>query len=61
MPKQVEIQIPAAQAWLAHAQGNRADALKHIRAAADLEDSTEKHVAMENRYARSPCVTRRKS
>ncbi len=59
--EQVEIQILAAQAWLAHAQGNRADALKHIRAAADLEDSTEKHLAMENRYARSPGVTRRKS
>ena len=47
--EQVEIQILAAQAWLAHAQGNRADALKYMRAAADLEDSTEKHVAMENR------------
>ena len=47
--EQVEIQILAAQASLAHAQGNRADALKYMRAAADLEDSTEKHVAMENR------------
>ena len=47
--EQVEIQILAAQAWLAQAQGNRADALKYMRAAADLEDSTEKHVAMENR------------
>jgi len=47
--EQVEIQILAAQAWLAHAQRNRADALKYMRAAADLEDNTEKHVAMENR------------
>jgi len=47
--EQVEIQILAAQAWLAHAQGNRADALKYMRAATDLEDNTEKHVAMENR------------
>ena len=30
--EQVEIQILAAQAWLAHAQGNRADALKYMRA-----------------------------
>jgi tetratricopeptide (TPR) repeat protein len=47
--EQVEVQILAAQAWAAHAQGGRAEGLKLIRAAADLEDSTEKHVAMENR------------
>jgi hypothetical protein len=46
---QVEIQILGAQAWLAQAQGNKADALKFMRAAADLEDGSEKHVAMENR------------
>jgi len=46
---QTEIQILAAQAWIAQGQSNRADALKLMRAAADLEDSSEKHVAMENR------------
>jgi tetratricopeptide (TPR) repeat protein len=47
--EQVEIQILSAEAWLANAQGNRDSALKFMRAAADLEDSSEKHVAMENR------------
>jgi tetratricopeptide (TPR) repeat protein len=46
---QVEIQILGAQAWLAQSRGDKADALKLMRAAADLEDSSEKHVAMENR------------
>jgi tetratricopeptide (TPR) repeat protein len=46
---QVEVQILGAQAWLAQAQGNKGDALKFMRAAADLEDGSEKHVAMENR------------
>jgi hypothetical protein len=46
---QVNVQILAAQAWLANGQGNKAEALKLMRAAADLEDSSEKHVAMENR------------
>jgi len=46
---QVEIQILGAQAWLAQGQGNKADELKFMRAAADLEDASEKHVAMENR------------
>jgi tetratricopeptide (TPR) repeat protein len=46
---QVEVQILAAQAWVAQAQGNKEDALKFMRAAADLEDASEKHVAMENR------------
>jgi len=46
---QVEIQILAAQAWTAEGQGNRSDARKFMRAAADLEDASEKHVAMENR------------
>jgi hypothetical protein len=30
-------------AWLARAEKNPAEALKHMRAAADLEASTEKH------------------
>jgi tetratricopeptide (TPR) repeat protein len=46
---QVEIQILSAQAWTAQSQGNKSDALKFMRAAADLEDASEKHVAMENR------------
>ena len=46
---QVEIQILGAQAWMAEGQGNRSDARKFMRAAADLEDASEKHVAMENR------------
>jgi tetratricopeptide (TPR) repeat protein len=46
---QVEIQILGAQAWMAQGQDNRPDALKFMRAAADLEDASEKHVAMENR------------
>ncbi|HET7362177.1 MAG TPA: hypothetical protein VFJ70_01260 [Burkholderiales bacterium] len=47
--EQTEVLVFAAQAWAADAQGNRAEALKLMRGAADLEDSTEKHVAMENR------------
>jgi len=46
---QVEVQILAAQAWIAQGQNDRAGALKFMRAAAELEDSSEKHVAMENR------------
>jgi tetratricopeptide (TPR) repeat protein len=46
---QVEIQILSAQAWIAQGQGKPEEALKLMRAAADLEDSSEKHVAMENR------------
>ena len=46
---QVEIQILAAQSWIAQGQGKAEEALKFMRAAADLEDSSEKHVAMENR------------
>jgi len=47
--EQVEVQILAAQAWVAQGQGNKDEAMKFMRAAADLEDSSEKHVAMENR------------
>jgi tetratricopeptide (TPR) repeat protein len=46
---QVDVQILAAQAWLAHRQGREAEAVKLMRAAADREDNSEKHVAMENR------------
>ena len=40
---QVEIQRLAVAAWLARAEKNNADALKQMRAAADLEAATEKH------------------
>lgn len=46
---QVDVQILAAEAWLAHGQGSKAEAVKLMRAAADREDRSEKHVAMENR------------
>jgi tetratricopeptide (TPR) repeat protein len=47
--EQVEIQILAASAWIAQAKGATEEALKFMRAAADLEDGSEKHIAMENR------------
>ena len=43
------VQILGAQAWLAQSKGDKAEALKFMRAAADLEDGSEKHVSMENR------------
>ena len=47
--EQTEILVQAASGWLARAQGNDAEALRLLRSAADLEDASEKHVAMENR------------
>jgi tetratricopeptide (TPR) repeat protein len=47
--EQVEIQALAASAWIADAKGQKSEALKLMRAAADLEDNSEKHIAMENR------------
>jgi tetratricopeptide (TPR) repeat protein len=47
--EQVEIQVLGASAWIAQAGGQKDEALKFMRAAADLEDASEKHVAMENR------------
>jgi hypothetical protein len=47
--QQVEIQQLSANAWQAQARGDRPGAVKLARAAADLEDSSEKHVAMEHR------------
>jgi tetratricopeptide (TPR) repeat protein len=40
---QVEIQRRAAAAWLAKAEGKDEEALRLMRSAADLEDTTEKH------------------
>jgi hypothetical protein len=41
---QVEVQRLTVDAWTAAAQGSREEALKSMRAAADLEDSMEKHI-----------------
>jgi tetratricopeptide (TPR) repeat protein len=41
--KQVEIQRLSALAWLTYAQGDRAQGLETMRAAAELEATTEKH------------------
>ena len=49
--EQVKIQETAASAWIVLAEGRRDEALRLMRAAADLEDRTEKHVAMENRLS----------
>jgi len=46
---QVDVQILAAQAWLAQAKGEKSEAVTLMRRAADREDGSEKHVAMENR------------
>ena len=47
--EQVEIQRKAAEAWVAKAEGRVDEAIVTMRAAADLEDRSEKHIAMENR------------
>lgn len=41
--KQVEIKRLAASAWLAHAEGKEEEALRLMRAAAELDDATDKH------------------
>lgn len=41
--KQVEIQRQVASAWLAYADGKQDESLQLLRAAADLDDATEKH------------------
>jgi hypothetical protein len=40
---QVDIQRQVASAWLTHAEGHDDDALRLMRAAADLDDTTDKH------------------
>jgi hypothetical protein len=47
--EQTQVLVESASAWLARAEGNDSEALRLLRAAADLEDASEKHVAMENR------------
>jgi tetratricopeptide (TPR) repeat protein len=44
-----EEQMLAVSAWIAHKEGMRDQALRFMRAAADNEDNSLKHVAMENR------------
>ena len=41
--KQVEIQRQVASAWLAHAEGKQEESLQLMRAAAELDDATDKH------------------
>jgi tetratricopeptide (TPR) repeat protein len=40
---QVEIERQVASAWLAHADGRHAESLRLMRAAAELDDATDKH------------------
>lgn len=40
---QVVIELGIAEAWLAHAEGRKQDSARLMRAAADLDDATEKH------------------
>jgi hypothetical protein len=47
--EQVDIQMLAARAWVAQSDHRADEALTLMRAAADGEDRSEKHVAMENR------------
>jgi tetratricopeptide (TPR) repeat protein len=47
--EQVEIERLAAEGWTAYAAGKKNEAITLMQAAADREDASEKHVAMENR------------
>jgi predicted Zn-dependent protease len=42
-PQQLDIQLKAASAWAAYAEGSKAEALKLMREAADLESASDKH------------------
>ena len=46
---QVAIQERASEAWIALVEGRKGEAIAAMRQAADLEDRSGKHVAMENR------------
>ena len=48
---QVAIQEFASEAWIALVEGRKVDAIAGLRQAADLEDRSGKHVAMENRLS----------
>jgi tetratricopeptide (TPR) repeat protein len=47
--EQVAIEHGAAKAWVAKAEGRTEEAVSSMRGAADLEDSSEKNISMENR------------
>jgi tetratricopeptide (TPR) repeat protein len=47
--EQIKVLVLAASAWTNRAERQDEEALKLMRSAADLEDSSEKHVSMENR------------
>jgi hypothetical protein len=49
--EQVGIQQTAASAWIALGEQNTTEAIALMRRAADDEDRTEKHIAMENRLS----------
>jgi tetratricopeptide (TPR) repeat protein len=49
--EQIKVQETAAAAWIAQAEGRQDEAMRLMRAAADLEDRTEKSIAMENRLS----------
>ena len=46
---EVDVQRKAAAAWIQFAEGNKDEALKLMRAAADLEDRNEKHIVTPGR------------
>jgi tetratricopeptide (TPR) repeat protein len=48
---QVVIQERASEAWIALVEGRKGEAIAAMRLAADLEDRSGKHVAMENRLS----------
>jgi len=48
---EVEVQRMAAAAWIAKAKGQADEALRLMRAAADLEDRSEKHIVTPGRVA----------
>jgi tetratricopeptide (TPR) repeat protein len=48
---QTEIQEKAAVAWITFGEGRKGEAVTIMRQAADLEDKSGKHVAMENRLS----------
>jgi tetratricopeptide (TPR) repeat protein len=48
---QVAIQERAGEAWIALVEGRKGEAIASMRQAADLEDRSGKHVAMENRLS----------
>jgi tetratricopeptide (TPR) repeat protein len=46
---QTRIQKAAVEAWIAFAEGKKDEAIAGMRKAADLDDASEKNVAMENK------------